>query len=95
MSFGSGSDFQKVPDPVSDLTLNIYRYSSWSNMILKVLKWHFKTYFSENTKIYYNIMVKILITLFWMVFVSVYIHFWIRIQQKLGIIADQDPQHWM
>jgi hypothetical protein len=45
--------FQWVPDP--DLTfkkLRIqFRIRSFSsrNMILKVLKWHFKTYFSKNT----------------------------------------------
>jgi hypothetical protein len=41
-SFGSGSDFQKVPDP----TLNMW--SSPRIKILKVFKYHFETSVSYN-----------------------------------------------
>jgi hypothetical protein len=81
-----GPTFLWVPDPISDPTFFCSR-----NMIFKVLKWHFKTHS---------------FTPFYLFFLLMFTYFfgygpgpetlelWIRIQQKLRILADPDPQRW-
>jgi hypothetical protein len=87
MSFGSGSDFQKLPNPVSDPTFHIY--SSSRNTSSKVLKWPFKTYLLFKEYRYlklsrYIMIVKSMKLLFFIGFVNVYIHFriWTRIRNS-------------